>query len=164
MDGLERFREAQDDEHAGMEAALGELRQGHKRGHWIWYVFPQLAGLGVSETSRRFGIRGRDEAEAYLRDPILRDRLMGAVDVVVEQLCRLQPPRLEQLMGSRIDAQKLVSSLTLFEVVAADLHARERDEAHAQLAEQAGEVLAVAESQGYERCAFTLQRLAESET
>ncbi len=159
MDGLERFSEAQDDERGGQEVALEELRQGRKRGHWIWYVFPQLAGLGVSETSRRFGIRGPDEARAYLRDATLHDRLSSAVQVVVDQVRRAPPPRLEHLLGSRIGAQKLVSSLTLFEHVAAELHARDGDEAHARLAAQAREVLAVAESQGYERCAFTLRQL-----
>ena len=155
MAGLERFREAQDQEHGGLEQALGELRAGQKRGHWIWYVFPQVAGLGSSATSQQFGIRGREEAQAYLRDDVLRERLDRAVGVVAEQLCRLQPPRLEHLMGSRIDALKLVSSLTLFEIVAGQLQERGAHDAYERLAEQVGEVLAVAEAQGYERCAFT---------
>ena len=123
-------------------------------------MFPQLSGLGSSGTSRRFGIQGREEAEAYLRDDVLRDRLARAVGVVAGHLGRPQPPRLEYLMGSHLDAVKLVSSLTLFEIVADGLNEREPREAYARLTEQAREVLAVAESQGYERCAFTQRALS----
>src|SRR5688500_14248453 len=70
MDGLERFKVAQDAEHGGFRSAIAELRAGRKRTHWIWFVFPQISGLGSSETSRRFALRGREEAEAYLRDDV----------------------------------------------------------------------------------------------
>ena len=159
MDDLERFIVAQDGEAAGIDAALAELHAGRKQGHWIWYVFPQLAGLGMSSMSQRYGLRGRDETAAYLRHDELRDRYARAVDVVAEHMCRLQPPALATLMGSEIDARKLVSSLTLFEAVASSL-AEGGDAVLAALAERIGEVLASAESQGYERCAVTLERLA----
>lgn len=159
MGELARFIEAQDHEETGLAAALAELRTGRKHGHWIWYVFPQLAGLGSSAASQRYALAGREEAVDYLRHDGLRDRLLAAMSVVSDQFCRLQPPRLEDLMGSRVDALKLVSSMTLFERVAEDLAARDPDGIMARLAEQAGEILAVAESQGYERCAFTRERL-----
>lgn len=155
MADLERFVAAQDDGEAGIEAALAELRAGRKRSHWIWYVFPQLAGLGGSAMSQRYGIAGRTEAEAYLRHAVLRERYARAVDAVAEHLCRLQPPRLDQVMGGPVDALKLVSSLTLFESVADGLAAREGDATWSALSDRIGEVLASAESQGYERCSFT---------
>jgi uncharacterized protein (DUF1810 family) len=160
MAGVERFVEAQAQEHEGLDDAIGQLRAGRKQGHWIWYVFPQLAGLGMSAMSQRFALRGREETEAYLQHDALRDGYARAVDAVADHLCRLHPPRLDMLMGSRIDAVKLVSSLTLFEAVAEALAARNGDAGMALLAERAGEVLALAESQGYERCAFTLKELA----
>ena len=160
MDDLDRFIVAQDGDHAGLVDALDELRAGHKHGHWIWYVFPQLAGLGTSSMSQRYGLQGRAETEAYLQHTELRDRYARAVDVVAEQLCRLQPPPLATLMGSEIDARKLVSSLTLFEAVAEEMATRSGDPALSALAERIGEILAYAESQGYDRCAVTLERLS----
>ena len=162
MDQLSRFRDAQDDEDGGFEAAMAELAQGRKRTHWIWYVFPQIQGLGSSGMSRHFGVRGLEEAQAYLRDDVLRNRLARATDVVADQLQRPQPPRLDELMGSHVDALKLVSSLTLFEVAAADLHAREPHAEVAHIATRAAEVLAAAEAQGYGRCHFTVRHLASA--
>lgn len=159
MDQLLRFRDAQDHPQAGFRVAMDELRAGRKRSHWIWYVFPQIVGMGSSDLSRHFGVRGRQEAEAYLRDDLLRGRLLEAVGVVAGHMGRADRPRLEALMGSRVDALKLVSSLTLFEVVAGDLSRREHDPAMARLAAQAHEILAVADTQGYARCDFTLQQL-----
>jgi uncharacterized protein (DUF1810 family) len=162
MDGVERFVDAQAQEYDGLDEAISELRAGRKQGHWIWYVFPQLAGLGMSAMSRRFALAGREEAEDYLQHAALRDGYMRAVDAVADHICRLQPPRLDELMGSQIDAVKLVSSLTLFEAVAEGLATRTGDPRMASLAERIGEVLALAESQGYERCAFTQTQLAEA--
>jgi len=164
MNELDRFVAAQDSEHAGLADALDELRAGRKRGHWIWYVFPQLAGLGMSSMSQRDGLQGRAETEDYLQHGELRDRYARAIDVVAEHMCRLQPPPLAVLMGSEIDARKLVSSLTLFEAVAEGMAARSGDPALATLAERIGEVLAAAERQGYERCAITLDKLGSSES
>ena len=161
MNDLQRFRDAQDRTNDGLETALAELHRGRKEGHWIWYVFPQLSGLGTSAAARAYAIADRAEADAYLRDDDLRQRYARAVAAVSTQLCRLLPPQLDQLMGSRVDALKLVSSLTLFEAVATDLAADAGDDSdYARLAEEIGGVLAVADAQGYDRCATTLDRLA----
>ena len=61
--------------------ALQEVKNGHKRGHWIWYVFPQMKGLGRSEISEYYGINGREEAKAYIEHPILRERLVEICEV-----------------------------------------------------------------------------------
>ena len=141
---------------------MAELRAGRKRSHWIWYVFPQLRGLGASETSRHFGLDGRAEAEAYLRDPTLRSRLVEAVAVVRDRIAGPRAPALDDLLGGRTDALKLVSSLTLFAAVAQDLQTLAGDEAWARLARDANAVLEIAAGQGYPRCAFTMQRLEEA--
>ena len=113
---LQRFHEAQADPHAGYEAALAEIHRGRKTSHWIWYIFPQLAGLGRSSTAQKYGIRDPAEACDYLRDPLLRARYEQITAAVSDQLAR--GLALEDLMGSRIDALKLVSSLTLFRTAA----------------------------------------------
>ena len=71
---LERFHQAQARKWGGYASALAEIRKGRKSGHWIWYVFPQLDGLGHSSTARSYALRDLDEACAYLRDPLLRMR------------------------------------------------------------------------------------------
>ena len=96
------------------DRALAELRAGRKRSHWIWFVLPQLAGLGRSAMAQRYGIADLTEARAYLADPLLRQRLELVLTVINEQLS--QPGQnLEQLMGSGLDAAKTISCLTLFE-------------------------------------------------
>jgi len=109
---LARFQEAQADPHAGYDTALTEIRRGRKTSHWIWYIFPQLAGLGRSAMAEKYAIRDLAEACDYLRDPLLRARYEEITAAVSDQLAR--GIALEDLMGSRIDALKLVSSLTLF--------------------------------------------------
>jgi len=150
---LDRFLRAQDQPEAGFEAAMAELRAGAKRGHWIWYVFPQIAGLGSSSASREYAIRDATEAAAYLSHPVLATRLRDAIDVVAGQLQRGMA--LPSLMGSEIDALKLVSSLTLFQHVG---EAAE-DLAASELAKAADHVLTIAERQGYPRCSFTERAL-----
>jgi uncharacterized protein (DUF1810 family) len=159
MDGLERFRRAQAEAWAGFDTALAEIRSGRKRSHWIWYIFPQLAGLGTSDAARTYGLKGVDEAAAYLRDDELRQRLVTIVEAVASRLKSDPHERLEALMGSSIDTQKLVSSLTLFGRVAEALHLSEGLEAYAALVASCEEVLSVAESQGYPPCRFTLERM-----
>src|SRR4051794_34671223 len=112
---LERFRSAQEDGSTGFHSALAEIRAGQKQGHWIWYVLPQLAGLGSSTRAQRYGINGRAEAVEYLGDPVLGERLLTITEAVAAHAIR--GVSLVHLMNSRIDAQKLVSSLTLFEGV-----------------------------------------------
>jgi len=153
MADLGRFRSAQDSPHDGFATALAELRTGRKRSHWIWYIFPQLAGLGQSSTAIHYGLAGVDEAIAYLRDPVLGERLVTAAGVVRAHLSASSPVRLETLMGSHIDALKLVSCMTLFAHVAKRVSAS--DPQSAVLAEHADAILRAAVSQGYPHCAFT---------
>jgi uncharacterized protein (DUF1810 family) len=104
---LERFIDAQRSSYA---AALAELRAGAKRGHWMWFVFPQLAGLGRSETARFYGIRSVGEARAYLDHPLLGARYRECV-AALEPLASPDPVA---VFGG-VDAMKLRSSLTLFD-------------------------------------------------
>jgi uncharacterized protein (DUF1810 family) len=106
---LERFVGAQNDGGA-YERAVEELRRGQKASHWMWFVFPQIAGLGQSSTSRFFAISSLDEARAYLGHQVLGPRLVEAAQIVAETDGRTA----EQIFGS-IDAQKLRSSVTLFQ-------------------------------------------------
>lgn len=105
---LERFIESQD-QGGTYEVALGELRTGRKRSHWMWFVFPQIAGLGQSPISRRFAISSLDEARAYLAHPVLGPRLIESAQALTE-LATESP---EEVFGT-IDALKLRSSMTLF--------------------------------------------------
>jgi uncharacterized protein (DUF1810 family) len=105
---LGRFVTAQD---AGgtYDRAIGELRRGLKTSHWMWFVFPQIAGLGQSPTSRKFGISSLEEAGAYLRHPVLGPRLTECARI----LTQVHGRSAEQIFGG-LDAQKLHSSMTLF--------------------------------------------------
>jgi uncharacterized protein (DUF1810 family) len=105
---LQRFVEAQD-QGGTYDAALAQLRAGHKTGHWMWFVFPQIAGLGQSPTSRRFAISSSEEARAYLAHPILGSRLTESARALT-QLATHSPA---EVLGG-IDALKLRSSMTLF--------------------------------------------------
>ncbi|HET7540785.1 MAG TPA: DUF1810 family protein, partial [Polyangiaceae bacterium] len=128
-----------------------------KQTHWIWYVFPQLAGLGHSAAARRYGLAGRAEAQAYLEDSVLRARLLEITRALSERLATGSP--LLELMGSTIDAQKLVSSLTLFEQVSRELASAGSGPEFSALSAVAQRVLAAAAAQGYPRCSFTTQTL-----
>jgi uncharacterized protein (DUF1810 family) len=161
MSRLDRFKSAQAAADSGFESALAEIRSGAKRGHWIWYVFPQLAGLGVSPTSQHFGIAGEAEAVEFLRDSDLRSRFLTIATAVADRLNARQPASLRVLMASDTDARKLVSSLTLFRRVAERLHAVEGLEVYRRLASVADEVLAAAAAEGYPLCEYTLRRLRE---
>lgn len=86
---LQRFLNAQEsgglyDNMPDYQTALEEIRNGHKRTHWIWYVFPQMKGLGTSELSQFYGIDGREEAYEYLKNPILKQRLIEATQAVLD--------------------------------------------------------------------------------
>lgn len=104
---LERFTAAQADIY---DTALAELRAGRKRSHWIWFVFPQLRGLGHSPTAQFYGIEGLAEARAYLAHPVLGPRLTECAEALLAQPDD-DPAR---VMG-QVDALKLRSSATLFE-------------------------------------------------
>ena len=110
---LDRFRTAQDADETWARA-LDELRSGAKRSHWMWFVFPQLAGLGRSAMAQRYAIADLAEAKAYLADPVLRERLLAATTALTGWAGRRRP---REILGE-IDALKLVSSLTLFEQAA----------------------------------------------
>jgi uncharacterized protein (DUF1810 family) len=155
--GLGRFKTAQASRDAGFDAALDEIRSGRKTGHWIWYVLPQLAGLGTSSMSRAFALRDATEALDYVNDPELGDRLLAIVTAVAHQLTTRPDLSLATLMGSEIDARKLVSSLTLFEHVARERAAS--SERAQRLAAVSATVLDAAAADGYERCAYTHARL-----
>ena len=103
---LDRFLKAQEDIY---DTALEELRAGRKRSHWIWFVFPQLAGLGSSPTATFYAIKSLDEAAAYLAHPILGARLHESL----KALQLLEPTNAGAVFGS-LDATKFRSSLTLF--------------------------------------------------
>jgi uncharacterized protein (DUF1810 family) len=109
---LQRFIDAQAPTH---QQALAELQAGRKQSHWMWYVFPQLAGLGNSDMARRYGISGRDEALAYWQHSVLGDRLARCCEALLEW----QGRSATQIMGSP-DDMKLRSSMTLFAAVAPD--------------------------------------------
>lgn len=105
---LERFVDAQ----AGTyDQALAELRAGRKTSHWMWWVFPQVAGLGMSDTSRAYAVAGLAEARAYLRHDVLGPRLRECC----RALLALQDVSATRVLGE-IDAIKLRSSMTLFAV------------------------------------------------
>ena len=152
---LERFHEAQATHAVGYDIALAEIRAGGKRSHWIWYIFPQIEDLGRSSTARAYAIRDLNEACAYLRDPVLRARYEEIVAAVSEQLAR--GINVEDLMGGRTDALKLVSSLTLFR--AADEQLARKDPTYASLAERLAAVLEQTTQQGYPACDFTLAQV-----
>jgi len=109
---LERFVTAQKGIYA---TALAELEAGHKRSHWMWFIFPQLAGLGHSPTAVRYALASAEEARAYLYHPVLGARLHDCVAAMLLHRGR----RPEAILGG-IDAMKFRSSLTLFEAVAED--------------------------------------------
>jgi uncharacterized protein (DUF1810 family) len=109
---LDRFASAQLGSYDG---ALGELLRGRKTGHWMWFIFPQIAGLGRSEMSRRYGIGSLGEAQAYLAHPVLGPRLRECAAALLSVSGRSA----EEILG-QIDAVKLRSSMTLFHRAAPD--------------------------------------------
>jgi uncharacterized protein (DUF1810 family) len=105
--GLQRFVAAQD-EAGTYDVALQELRAGRKRSHWMWFIFPQIAGLGQSPTSRRYAISSLDEARAYIEHPVLGPRLQECARALAERT----GSSARDIFGG-IDAMKLRSSMTL---------------------------------------------------
>lgn len=103
---LTRFLEAQENDYA---RALTEIKSGRKQSHWMWYVFPQIAGLGLSETAKFYSIRDEDEANSYLAHPVLGNRLRE----ITQALLAIDGKTAHQILGSPDDV-KLSSSMTLF--------------------------------------------------
>ena len=110
---LERFVKAQEHSYGN---ALREIKMGRKSSHWVWYIFPQIKGLGHSYNARYYAINDLDEARAYVEHSILNARLRE----ITSELLKHKEVEVEHLMGSRIDAMKLRSSMTLFDVVSPD--------------------------------------------
>ena len=109
---LQRFLYAQQGDY---ERALTEVRNGRKHSHWIWYIFPQLKGLGMSYNSQYYGISGKEEAEAYLAHPILGERLRE----ITSAFLQLKGKTAQDVFGA-LDAMKVLSCMTLFNEVAPD--------------------------------------------
>jgi len=109
---LERFVAAQ---RPAYDAVVTELRAGRKNGHWIWFIFPQVAGLGRSQMSQHYAIESLDEARAYLADPVLGARLHECAGLVLATGARTAP----DIFGE-LDAMKVRSSMTLFHRAAPD--------------------------------------------
>jgi uncharacterized protein (DUF1810 family) len=103
---LSRFLVAQDETY---REVIDELKRGKKTGHWIWFIFPQVAGLGESETSDYYSIASVDEADAYLAHPVLGRRLIECANLVIN----IDGKTAEQIFGA-VDAMKFCSSMTLF--------------------------------------------------
>ena len=119
-DPLQRFIDAQDGG-GTYERALAELRAGRKTTHWMWFVFPQRAGLGQSEMSRRYAIASPAEARAYVEHPVLGPRLVACAEALLTHEDKSAP----EILGE-IDAVKLRSSMTLFAAAAPEQAAFER--------------------------------------
>lgn len=112
MEGLERFIKAQDGAWDNYQTALKEIENGQKRSHWIWYIFPQLRGLGHSRMSDFYGINGRDEAEAYLNHPVLGTRLREITNALLQHTDKSATA----ILGP-VDAMKVRSCMTLFDSI-----------------------------------------------
>ena len=154
---LQRFHEAQASRAAGHDTALAEIRRGRKTSHWIWYIFPQLDGLGRSSTARAYALRDLTEARAYLRDRLLRARYEEIAGAVSDQLAR--GLSLQDLMGSSTDALKLASSLTLFRTAARSLTSK--DPTFEPLAQRCNSLLEQIATQGYPPCAQTFAQVSD---
>lgn len=117
-DRLERFREAQERDY---ETVFMEIRSGKKTGHWMWYMFPQIAGLGRSETAKYYEISDLNEAEDYIEDPFLGGNLIKLTQALLE----LDTDNAGEIMGCP-DNMKLKSSMTLFALAKPDCGVFER--------------------------------------
>ena len=106
---LNRFIEAQ---MAIYEGAMLELARGRKDSHWVWYIFPQITGLGSSDTIKLYAIKSLEEGRAYLNHPVLGQRLIKACEILLS----LKDASMDEVMGFPDDL-KLLSSMTLFEAV-----------------------------------------------
>jgi len=152
---LKRFLDAQDGgtsidrRRTAYEVALNEILGGEKTSHWIWYIFPQ-GPFGTSEMAQLYAIISRAEAIAFLRNAILRGRLLKISNAVADKLSAGITPL--TLMGGEIDCQKLASSMTLFEFIAVELDDQE-------FGSTAKNVLNKLAPHGWGRCTTTLDWL-----
>ena len=112
INSLDRFLEAQERMYS---IALKEIRKGEKESHWMWYIFPQLRGLGRSQMAYVYGINGIEEAKAYLAHPVLSARLIEICEALLEH----KNEDIEDILGD-IDSIKLRSSMTIFALISED--------------------------------------------
>ena len=112
MNGLDRFIKAQEKDY---EIALYEIKSGYKKSHWMWYIFPQIIGLGYSVMSEFYGIKDLNEAKEYLKNEILGKRLIE----ISNELLELDTNNPIQIFGE-IDSMKLKSCMTLFDYISED--------------------------------------------
>lgn len=110
MNNLNRFLQVQEFKY---DIALKEIKNGRKESHWMWYIFPQILGLGFSENAIFYSIYNQEEAESYMNNEILRKRLLE----ITNEVLKLKETDIEKVFGS-IDSIKLKSSMTLFNIVA----------------------------------------------
>jgi len=154
---LERFVESQDEKIDSRKTefmqAMKELRNGAKESHWIWYIFPQLKGLGSSPMAKKYEIESEVEAIQYLKHPVLNPRLIEALENVQLHAGK-KSASIREVFGSTVDTLKFVSSITLFCYVSRNVEGADRVK---QLCE---ELLQVANAEGYPPCNFTLTFLA----
>ncbi|HCH62031.1 MAG TPA: DUF1810 domain-containing protein [Deltaproteobacteria bacterium] len=147
---LSRFHErAAEGWHA---IALRELSSGQKQSHWMWWVFPQLDGLGNSPLANRYALEDDDESRSFVEDPILRSNLTEVTAAVVRALQAGRSP--QALMGNATDVRKLVSALTLFAAVCDPDAASEQ-----ALRSSCERALGLLATHGHPRCAYTLDAL-----
>jgi len=154
---LDRFKTAQAQPSSGFTTAIRELRAGQKISHWIWYIFPQLATLGRSSTAQFYGIKDLREAQDYLLDAVLRERLMQITAVVDQQLS--QGLELESVFGGSTDSLKLVSSLTLFQAAADSFAAEHPGLDLTDFSYRCEHILMMTGQQGYPPCVLTRSQL-----
>ena len=146
---LERFREAQKEMHL---TAKCELASGAKRTHWIWYIFPQLKGLGHSNMCKHYDIQSGDEACAYLQDESLFKNYVELLSIVKIQLTK--GISLNNLFNGSTDAKKFISSLTLFNLAAKHLLSENFYQLSA-FVELTNNLLKIIQTQGYKTCTHT---------
>ena len=149
---LERFH---DGYRRHFDDALAEINGGRKTSHWMWFIFPQVAGLGTSPTAVHYAIRDRTEADSFVRDPVLGPGYRALVDAVWRQVIG-SGVTLRELFD-RPDDHKLVSSLTLFSGVADQVGGD-----WSTTVEQANELLKQAETQGLAPCTITQRFVADA--
>ncbi len=160
---LQRFHKAQQGHSFGLpdfDQAFKEIHAGQKTSHWIWYILPQLKSLGFSANAQNYGLHDFQEACYYLHDPLL---FKNYKNIVAEILRKLQNTSLLRLMGSTIDAQKLMSSLTLFYEAASYVHSLQQKSAsdYKELQDTCANILAIAAKQHLFPCPRTLSLIQD---
>ena len=158
---LERFKIAQADPSNGFAVALGELRNGRKLSHWIWFIFPQLRILGRSPTAQFFGFDDAEDAREFIRDDELSANLVSSMQVVSKKLEDGVP--IEELMGSYTDSMKLVSCCTLFKYALEAEGSALAGVRENEILSLANRILQLADKGGFGECSITRKHLVQKE-